>query len=141
MDKNLGSKKVYKLFLGLVKFTPMTLLLINILGITCNYFLVSVPILAFLGGTSLPFLVILYLIASVFKYCYLYKMPLYYLTGMDALIMFSKLVLPIVDLYRIIFITFGIFMIIYIAYAYLTRNNPNRKIDYIKDFCERYCNC
>ena len=60
---------------------------------------------------------------------------------MDALIMFSKLVLPIVDLYRIIFITFGIFMIIYIAYAYLTRNNPNRKIDYIKDFCERYCNC
>ena len=141
MDKNLGSKKVYKLFLGLVKFTPIALLLINILGITCNYFLVSIPILAFLGGTSLPFLVILYLIASVFKYCYLYKMPLYYLTGMDALIMFSKLVLPIVDLYRIIFITFGIFMIVYIAYAYLTRNNPNRKIDYIKDFCERYCNC
>lgn len=141
MDKNLGSKKVYKLFLGLVKFMPMALLLINILGVTCNYFLVSIPILAFLGGTSLPFLVILYLIASVFKYCYLYKMPLYYLTGMNALIMFSKLVLPIVDLYRIIFITFGIFMIIYIAYAYLTRNNPNRKIDYVKDFCERYCNC
>ena len=67
-------------------------------------------------------------------------MPLYYMTGMDILMIISKL-LPSLDVYRIIFITFGIFMIIYIAYAYLTRNNPNRKIDYIKDFCERYCNC
>ena len=140
MNKNLGSKRFYKIFLGFVKYTPISVLLLKVLGVFLNYCHIIVPILAFLGGTSLPFLIILYLISIAFKYCYLYKMPLYYMTGMDILMIISKL-LPSLDVYRIIFITFGIFMIIYIAYAYLTRNNPNRKIDYIKDFCERYCNC
>lgn len=60
----------------------------------------------------------------------------------DGLIFISKIiVIDSIDIYRIYFIISGIFMISYIAYAYLTRNNPNRKIDYIKDFCERYCKC
>ena len=69
-------------------------------------------------------------------------MPLYYLTFTDLFILVTKIIaFDIVDAYRIIFITSGIFMVTYITYTYLTRNNPNKKVDYIKDLCERYCNC
>lgn len=142
MNKNLGSKNIYKIFLALVKFLPITLLLIKILGIICCALGITTVTFSFLGGTSIIFLILLYIIAEIFKYCYLYKMPLYYLTFTDLFILVTKIIaFDIVDAYRIIFITSGIFMVAYITYTYLTRNNPNKKVDYIKDLCERYCNC
>ena len=69
-------------------------------------------------------------------------MPLYYLLSTDIFYVLTKVItIEALDIYRIHAIIAGIFMISYIAYAYLTRNSPNRKIDYIKDFCERYCKC
>lgn len=138
-DKNLKSKTYYKIFLGIVKYTPLTLLLIKIISTILNYFCIFVPELALFGGTSIVFIFLLYLIAQVFKYCYLYKMPLYYMTSLDIFIIVFKSLIDPIDIYRIIFITFGIFMVIYIIYAYLTRNKP--KVDPIKHFCERYCDC
>lgn len=142
MNKNLGSKNLYKIFLVAVKYLPLTLLLVKVINIICAYFKIFSTAFSFIGGTSILFLALLYIIAIIFKYCYLYKMPLYFLTITDLFLMVTKIfTFNTLDIYRILFFIFGIFMITYIAYAYLTRNNPNRKIDYIKDFCERYCNC
>ena len=140
MNKNLGSKKIYKTFLGYVKYLPLALLILKLLNITLCYFNTPIILFSFLGGTSLLFLILLFIIAKIFKYCYLYKMPLYYLTATDIFLMVTKVItINTLDIYRIIYITFGIFMTIYIAYAYLTRNKPKR--DHIKEFCESYCGC
>ena len=142
IDKNIGSKRIYKIFLSILKYIPITVSMVKVINTILNYFGIFSPILLYLGGTSFPFLLILYLLSIIFRYCYLYKMPLYYIATIDGLIFISKIiVIDSIDIYRIYFIISGIFMISYIAYAYLTRNNPNRKIDHIKDFCERYCKC
>lgn len=67
-------------------------------------------------------------------------MPLYYMSVIDIFIVLSKIIIiETIDVYRIYFIISEVFMIIYIIYAYLNRNKP--KVDPIKNFCERYCNC
>lgn len=139
MHKNLGSKNVYKLFLGVVKYIPITLFILKIINTILNILEITCISLTLFGGTSILFIILLYFIANIFRYCYLYKMPLYYITGLDLFIIFGKSLVNAIDMYRIIFITSGIFMIVYIIYAYLTRNKP--KVDPIKNFCEKYCEC
>lgn len=139
MNKNLGNKNVYKIFLSTVKYIPIITAFLKIISTMLNYFNIVSPILIYLCGTSLPFTIVLLLIATVFKFCYLYKMPIYYIFTIDGFILMSKYVtIDVLDLYRIYFIISGIFMIIYIVYAYKNRNKPKR--DYIKEFCNRYCN-
>lgn len=134
---NFLSKNLYKIFLSVVKYIPITLLLIKITSTILNLLSIHLIVLTYIGGTSVIFLILLYLISFVFNYCYLYKMPLYYMTAMDLFIIISTPLLSAINIYRIIFITFGIFMVGYIAYAYINRNN---KTDYIKDLCIKYCN-
>ena len=85
----------------------------------------------------------IFIISYVFRYCYLYRVPLYYLlmvgiiTSIDA---FVGIPLEILDMFRIYFINAGIFLIIFVYQMYKNRHNLNTKIDYIKNLCDRY-NC
>lgn len=135
--KNDRNKNLYKIFLILVKYIPITILLIKIISTTLNYFNVFSTLPALFCGTSLSFIMLLYFIARVFNYCYLYKMPLYYITGLDLVTVFGRPYISAIGMYRLIFITFGIFMVGYIIYAYLTRNTENR--DPIAEFCKKFC--
>lgn len=119
----------------------MLLALIFAINTALNYIEIISPILAYIGGTSFIFIVILYIISYVFKFCYLYRIPLYYITLTNIIGVIDKymiLSLSNIALYRLYFIITGITIIAYIAYAYYNRNDA--KIDYIKNLCERY-NC
>lgn len=141
-NKSAVNKNLYKIFLILIKYLPLTLSLIQ-LGLTImNWLGISAPLLICFGGSSLIFIVLLYLISYVFKYCYLFRMPLWYITIMMICNILRYLGFIPVDLdtlYRMYFFISGVFGISYIIVAYKNRNKP--KVDPIKNFCERYCDC
>lgn len=136
------NKNLYKIFLSLVKYIPMIVTLIHISSLIFNYCGLSIPLLSCVGGISLIFVLLLYLISYVFKFCYLYRLPLIYLTIIVILNMLRSvglLTLAVINLYRLYVFIFGIFLVVFIIYMYKNRNNP--KVDYIKQLCDTYCGC
>jgi hypothetical protein len=138
------NKNLYKLLLIFVKFIPITLALIFVISTILNYYNISAIPLAYLGGSSFIFIGLLYIMSYVFKFCYLYRIPLYYITIVNIISITTKYVIigiSTLAVYRIYLIVTGLSLIIYIYYSYKNRNKTNN-IDYIKNLCERYnCDC
>lgn len=142
MNNHNISKYIYKIFLGYAKYIPIIVSILYILNIICQYLKTTVPILIYLGGVSFIFITLLYLISFVFQFCYLYRLPLHYVTLGNIIGIIDKhltLSLSNIALFRIYFIMFGIMLIAYIWLMYKNRNNP--KVDPIKQLCETYCDC
>lgn len=140
-DKNIN-KYLYKIFLVFAKYLPAGLSVVYIINLVANYLSVNLTICMYLGGVSFPFICLLYLIAFVFKFCHLYKIPLYFLTFgnvVGALYSFKLIPITVIGMYRIYFIVTGLTIVLYIFIMYKNRNNP--KIDPIKQLCETYCDC
>lgn len=136
------SKYLYKIFLICSKYIPFILSIIFIINVCCSYSNITIPILSYLGGVSFIFIILLYLISYVFQFCYLYRLPLHYVTSGNIIGIIDKhltLSLSNIALFRIYFIVFGIMLIAYIWLMYKNRNNP--KVDPIKQLCETYCDC
>lgn len=134
------NKRLYKIFLVFIKYIPSMLSLTFLSGTICSYLNITVPLIAYFGGVSLLFILLMYLISWVFQFCYLYRIPLYYVTTGNVVGVLDKYgVLPFdnVVMCRIYFILTGISLIIYIWFMYKNRNKP--KIDYIKQLCENCC--
>lgn len=140
-DANIN-KTLYKIFLSIVKYIPIILSLIFISHNVCVYFKITTILFTFLGGTSIIFIIVLYLVSWIFKFCYLYRLPLHYIIigniigVLDRLFKFS---ISNIGMLRIYFILFGIMLIVYIWLMYKNRNKP--KVDPIKQLCETYCDC
>ena len=143
MENSSLNKRMYKLFISIVKYIPMFMAVVQTFNMILKYFGINMLMLSFLGGISFPMLGVLFIISYVFRYCYLYRVPLYYLlmvgiiTSIDA---FVGIPLETLDMFRIYFINTGIFLIIFVYQMYKNRHNLNTKIDYIKNLCDRY-NC
>lgn len=138
----LGNKKLYKLFISLIKFLPITLSVIHIIALIINYIGFKTTLLACLGGSSILFIGLLFIISFVFKFCYLYRIPLWYITIMNIMNIirfFIGIPIDLELLYRIYLIMTGFFTTLFIGYMYKNRNNP--KVDPIKHLCENYCGC
>lgn len=139
----LRNKNLYKIFISMIKYIPMTLSIISIIATLLNFVGISSLFLSYLGGPSILFILILFLMAEIFKFCWMYKVPLWYLTVMVILNMlriFGYLPLELLDLYRLYAFITGLFITLFISYMYKNRNKP--KIDHIKDLCIRYgCGC
>lgn len=139
MDKNID-KYLYKLLLTIIKYTPTVLGLLTIINFIFNYLGYNLIILQYLAGTSFIFLAILYIISWVFKFCSLFRIPLYYMTisnSIGLLRAYNILSLGLLEMYRIYFILIGLTLFVYVYFMYKNRNNP--KVDYIKNLCDRYC--
>ena len=143
MDNKISrNKQTYKLFLTILKYTPISMACLQIILLTFNYNGIYVPLVTYLGGTSGLFLLLLFMMSKIFNFCYLYKIPLWYNTLIIILGCCRQMELipiEILDMYRVYGIISGIFMIIFIYYMYKNRNQP--KVDYIKDLCIRYGCC
>ena len=136
------NKNLYKIFLSTVKYTPIFLAIAQTLNIATNYIGISAIWIQFLGGISFPFLLMLYIISYVFKFCYLYRIPLQYLTILSVVAIIDSLFgIPIstINMFRIYTIIFGVFIITFVVYMYKNRNKP--KIDHLKQMCENYTKC
>ena len=139
MDKNID-KYLYKLLLVIIKYTPTVLGLLTIINFIFNYLGYNLIILQYLAETSFIFLAILYIISWVFKFCSLFRIPLYYMTisnSIGLLRAYDILSLGLLEMYRIYFILIGLTLFVYVYFMYKNRNNP--KVDYIKNLCDRYC--
>lgn len=137
-----GNKYLYKIFLMVVKYLPLTQSLIQMILTTLNYFGIHALWLTYFGGSSLLFIILLFVISYAFKYCDLFRIPLYYnlsILTLGYLRIFNIISLDTLWTYRVIVIISGIFIVLYIIIAYKNRNNP--KIDHIKEFCKRYGCC
>lgn len=138
----LRNKNLYKITAIIIKYLPSILAIIQIILTSLNFFNIVVPIISFIGGTSLLFLGLLYLLSYLFQYCYLYRIPLSYNLVVNIIVLLRSMnILPIElsTLYRILGIITGIFISIFVFFMYKNRNNP--KVGGIKDFCDKYCDC
>ncbi len=142
MNDVIYSKKLYKIFLSVIKFLPNILAVSKIIGLILNYFEITSFVLTCFGGTSILFLGLLYLISFVFRFCGIYRLSLNYVTLIYILTIidyYFGIPFSTPDLYRLyIFIT-GIFISSWIYIWYKNRKNP--KIDHIKQLCDRYVDC
>ena len=140
----LRNKYLYKIFLAVLKYIPMVLGILNIISTLLNLIGVRSVLLSYVGGTSFIFIGLLYIMSYLFNFCYLYRIPLYYLTSIIIINIFRTfgfLPIDLIYLYRIHAIILGIFMSLFIIYMYKNRNNPNKNIDHIKELCKRYGCC
>lgn len=143
-ENELINKRLYKIFLGLIKYTPITIAVNQIIGTILNYFGISSILITCFGGASIIFIIILFLISYVFNFCYLFRLPLIYSTIIISLKFIDGIIgLPIttIMMFQIIAILTGIFVILFIYYIYKNRNNPQP--DPIIELCKKYCdiNC
>ena len=136
------NKNLYKIFLSILKFMPATLALIQMVCLLLNHLGLSAYILINLGGTSFVFIGMLFMMSYLFRFCYLYRIPLYYISIIGVVGILRNLGFIPIELeilYRIyVFIT-GLFISLFVGFMYRNRNNP--KIDHIKQLCENYSNC
>lgn len=134
---NTVNKSLYKIFLLIMKHVPVILGITQIICLILNYLGKNILLLSCFGGTSFMFIGILFIFSYLFKFCYLYRIPLYYitittiLTSVDALI---GIPIETILLYRIHGIIAGISSIAYIIYAIKNKNRPC--INYIDRLCD-----
>lgn len=142
MNDSLVPKNLYKIFLSLVKFIPNFLAIIKIITLILHSFNRTSFVLTCMGGTSVTFLILLYLISYIFKFCGIYRLSLNYVTLVTALSIFDWYIgIPINKdaVWRMYSIITGVFMTSWIIIWYTHRNNP--KIDHIKQLCDKYADC
>lgn len=138
----LKNKYLYKITAIVIKYLPSVLAVSQIILTVLNYLGIAFPLISFVGGTSLLFLGLLYLLSYLFQYCYLYRLPLGYNLVVNIIVLLkSTNIFPIElsTLYRILGIITGIFISIFVFFMYKNRNNP--KVGGIKNFCNKYCDC
>lgn len=136
------NKRLYKLFLVFTRNIPITLALFYGINTILCYHGIILPIIYYIGGTSLIFIAMLYLISYVFQFCQLFRIPLHYLVTVNMIGIIDKwIILPLSTLamFRLIVILSGVALIAYVYYAFKNRNKP--KVDYIKNLCDRYNGC
>lgn len=142
MVENTINKNLYKLFLIIIKFIPNMLAGMKIIGLVLSYFKISSFILTCSFGTSIIFIIILYLISIIFKFCGTHRLSLHYvslITVLSIIDYYIGLPLSNIGLYYLYSIITGIFITLWIYIWYKNRNNP--KIDYIKQLCDNYTDC
>lgn len=140
MQNTLRNKNLYKLFLIVIKYVPTILALFKITSLTLSYFEITSFAVTCIGGTSILFLILLCLIASIFRFCGLYRISLNYVsivTAITVLDWYFNLPLNTASRYLIYAVITGVFVVTWVIYWYKNRNNP--KIDHIKQLCDTYC--
>lgn len=79
-SKSSINKSLYKIELCLIKYTPIMIACIYLLNTILSYFYIDVPLLSYIGSTSLFTLLFLYTSSHVFKFCLYHRLPIYYIT-------------------------------------------------------------
>ena len=111
------NKSLYKLLIIILRYTPIVISINDILHSILSYYDINCYILSCVGGVSLAFLGILYIISYVFRFCYLYRIPLYFITLTNLISLYDLHIginLGDLQLLRVYLVLFGISMISFI---------------------------
>lgn len=125
--ENLKSKYLYKITLILLKYTPITLAIIDVIHTICSYYEINIQsLLEFIGGISILSISFIYVASYTFKFCQTYRIPLYYIIVSNILATYdSHIGINVSDkcMFCIYLIIIGIFILIYSYYH--VKNNKN----------------
>lgn len=113
----------------------MILAVINIIALTLQFFGIPVMLLSCAFGTSLLFLLILYMLSYVFRFCYLYRLPLHYITIINSLQLIDAFIgipISITTVFSIYLIITGLAIVIYVYKAFQNRDVPKTKTNVFK---------
>lgn len=77
--ENTHNKRLYKLFLFLLKVIPIVSAFFYWLNTTLAYFEIDIPILSYLGGMSFYCWLLIYIATYVFNFCSYQRVFLYYI--------------------------------------------------------------
>lgn len=116
LNANLN-KRLYKLLILLLKYIPVVLSINDILHSILSYNDINCYFLSCFGGVSLIFLAILYVISYVFRFCYLYRIPLYFITITNLIALYDLYIginVSDIQMLRVYLVLFGISMISFI---------------------------
>lgn len=142
MQNTLRNKYLYKIFLSILKFIPNVLALLQIIALCLNYFNITSFAITCIGGTSIIFLGILYLMSFLFQFCGIYRLSLHYVSTIYVMTLIDYYIgipLSLENMYYVYAFISGVFMISWIIIWYKNRKNP--KIDHIKQLCDTYSDC
>lgn len=142
MSSIVENKNLYKIFLVIVKYIPIILAICKMITLITHYFKFRIFMLTCIGGTSIIFLLVLYLISYIFKFCLTHRLPLHYTSIVTIITMldyYAGLAVNTVTLYQVYLFLSGTFLISWVIVWFVNRKNP--KIDHIKQLCESYANC
>ena len=142
MSSLVENKNLYKIFLSIIKYIPTALAILKIISMILTYCKITAFACTCLGGTSIAFLILLYLISYIFKFCLTHRLPLYYVSLITLMTVFDYYIrIPIetFTLYKLYAFISGLFIVIWIIVWFVNRKNP--KIDHIKQLCESYVSC
>lgn len=130
-EEQLRSKQCYKLLLVLIKYAPIVCCIGEIGYSICAYFNYNGIIFTFLGGFTIPQLLLLYIASYVFRYCYLYRLSLHSILLVNILALYDSFIgipisnLNILRLYLVILLI-GVIAFIYFSYKNRKKKNPTR---------------
>lgn len=136
------NKSLYKIFLAVIKYIPTILAICKWITLFLNSLKITTFTITFLGGTSLIFLALLYILSYIFKFCGTHRLSLHYITlvtGITVLDYFIEFPISAVFLCRGYLILSGVFIVLWLIIWFFNRKNP--KIDHIKQLCESYAKC
>lgn len=113
------SKTLYKLLIVILKYTPVVLAIIDAMFSILSYFKINCYILSCFGGVSLMFLGILYIQSYVFKFCYLYRIPLYFITVTNLIALYDSYIGINLNDLQMLRIYLTLFCVSMISFIYL----------------------
>ena len=117
--ENSINKLYYKLFLTLIKYSPTMIVLLGIVCAILAYFGVVNFYISYVEGLSILLLFNLFMASLVFKFCYLYRLPLYLIMVVSVVAFYNGVVgIPLHNLFTIVehLIFFGIFLLLFIKF-------------------------
>lgn len=135
ISKTVGSKRIYRTLLFILKYIPMILAIVNIIALVLQFFGIPVMLLNCTFGTSILFLIILYMLSYVFRFCYLYRLPLHYIAVINSLQMIDAFIgIPVstMAMFSIYAILTGLVIVIYVYKSFKNRNAPKAKTNIFK---------
>lgn len=98
-EERLKSKYLYKILVVTIKYTPIVILIVQILYSTLAYFCINNLWLSYIGSVSLVNIVYLYIASYVFRFCYLYRLSLHSVILVNLIALYDTLFrIPLSDL-------------------------------------------
>ena len=136
------SKNLYKIFIITIKYIPIVLAILKIIGLILSYLKMTSFFLTCLGGTSILFLIILYILSHLFNFCGTHRLSLHYVTITYLTSLFDYYIgipLSTTNIFVLYLIITGLFMLGCIIYWFTHKDNP--KINHVKELCDKFIDC
>lgn len=136
------SKNLYKIFIIIIKYIPIILAILKIIGLILSYLKTTSFFLTCLGGTSLLFLIILYILSHLFNFCGTHRLSLHYVVSVNIISIFDYYVgmpLSTTNMFILYLIITGLFILGCIIYWFKHKDNP--KINHVKELCDKFIDC